>query len=221
MIGSNSGDFVCTQVLHNLWKLYLCKKYMIKNRLNDNNQRQQQSTSNKTSFSYYKSNQIDDYDSSREDDSSSSPTKQQPTKRVISSSKINNNSNKSLLRTRDDIEIRNTATTTTTSSSSSPIKNNSSTNYLSPLSSASFALKPSLKNMKIKNSKLKKKTLFAKLFPAKPPQLLSLSSRASQPSSSISNNNKHSEEFNNEIRRFQSIKRVNIVRRPASSNSNI
>jgi hypothetical protein len=27
MIGSNSGDFVCTQVLHNLWKLYLCKKF--------------------------------------------------------------------------------------------------------------------------------------------------------------------------------------------------
>jgi hypothetical protein len=27
MIGSNSGDFVCTQVLHNLWKLFLCKKY--------------------------------------------------------------------------------------------------------------------------------------------------------------------------------------------------
>lgn len=26
MIGSNSGDFVCTQVLHNLWKLFLCKK---------------------------------------------------------------------------------------------------------------------------------------------------------------------------------------------------
>lgn len=27
MIGSNSGDFVCTQVLHNLWKLFLCKKF--------------------------------------------------------------------------------------------------------------------------------------------------------------------------------------------------
>jgi hypothetical protein len=26
MIGSNSGDFVCTQVLHNLWKLFLFKK---------------------------------------------------------------------------------------------------------------------------------------------------------------------------------------------------
>ena len=26
MVGSNSGDFVCTQVLHNLWKLFLCKK---------------------------------------------------------------------------------------------------------------------------------------------------------------------------------------------------
>lgn len=26
MIGANSGDFVCTQVLHNLWKLFLCKK---------------------------------------------------------------------------------------------------------------------------------------------------------------------------------------------------
>lgn len=30
MIGSNSGDFVCTQVLHNLWKLFLFKKYTIK-----------------------------------------------------------------------------------------------------------------------------------------------------------------------------------------------
>ena len=28
MVGSNSGDFVCTQVLHNLWKLYLCKQQM-------------------------------------------------------------------------------------------------------------------------------------------------------------------------------------------------
>jgi hypothetical protein len=28
MIGSNSGDFVCTQVLHNLWKLFLCKKHV-------------------------------------------------------------------------------------------------------------------------------------------------------------------------------------------------
>jgi len=27
MIGSNSGDFVCTQVLHNLWKLFLYKKF--------------------------------------------------------------------------------------------------------------------------------------------------------------------------------------------------
>lgn len=31
MIGSNSGDFVCTQVLHNLWKLFLFKKYTMKN----------------------------------------------------------------------------------------------------------------------------------------------------------------------------------------------
>ncbi len=31
MIGSNSGDFVCTQVLHNLWKLFLFKKYNRKN----------------------------------------------------------------------------------------------------------------------------------------------------------------------------------------------
>ena len=30
MIGSNSGDFVCTQVLHNLWKLFLCKKFILK-----------------------------------------------------------------------------------------------------------------------------------------------------------------------------------------------
>ena len=30
MIGSNSGDFVCTQVLHNLWKLFLFKKYTLK-----------------------------------------------------------------------------------------------------------------------------------------------------------------------------------------------
>lgn len=30
MIGSNSGDFVCTQVLHNLWKLFLYKKYTLK-----------------------------------------------------------------------------------------------------------------------------------------------------------------------------------------------
>lgn len=28
MIGSNSGDFVCTQVLHNLWKLFLYKRYV-------------------------------------------------------------------------------------------------------------------------------------------------------------------------------------------------
>ena len=27
MIGSNSGDFVCTQLLHNLWKLFLFKRY--------------------------------------------------------------------------------------------------------------------------------------------------------------------------------------------------
>jgi hypothetical protein len=31
MIGSNSGDFTCTQVLHNLWKLFLFKKYTLKN----------------------------------------------------------------------------------------------------------------------------------------------------------------------------------------------
>ena len=31
MIGSNSGDFVCTQVLHNLWKLFLFKKFSFKN----------------------------------------------------------------------------------------------------------------------------------------------------------------------------------------------
>lgn len=30
MVGSNSGDFVCTQVLHNLWKLFLCKKFVLK-----------------------------------------------------------------------------------------------------------------------------------------------------------------------------------------------
>ena len=30
MVGSNSGDFVCTQVLHNLWKLFLCKKFILK-----------------------------------------------------------------------------------------------------------------------------------------------------------------------------------------------
>ncbi len=30
MIGSNSGDFTCTQVLHNLWKLFLFKKYTLK-----------------------------------------------------------------------------------------------------------------------------------------------------------------------------------------------
>lgn len=29
MIGSNSGDFVCTQVLHNLWKLFLCKQHSL------------------------------------------------------------------------------------------------------------------------------------------------------------------------------------------------
>lgn len=29
MVGSNSGDFVCTQVLHNLWKLFLCKKCIL------------------------------------------------------------------------------------------------------------------------------------------------------------------------------------------------
>lgn len=27
MIGSNSGDFVCTQLLHNLWKLFLFKRH--------------------------------------------------------------------------------------------------------------------------------------------------------------------------------------------------
>ena len=31
MIGSNSGDFVCTQVIHNLWKLFLFKKFVLKN----------------------------------------------------------------------------------------------------------------------------------------------------------------------------------------------
>jgi hypothetical protein len=31
MIGSNSGDFVCTQVLHNLWKLFLCKQTTLPN----------------------------------------------------------------------------------------------------------------------------------------------------------------------------------------------
>ena len=30
MVGSNSGDFVCTQVLHNLWKLFLCKKFILR-----------------------------------------------------------------------------------------------------------------------------------------------------------------------------------------------
>jgi hypothetical protein len=34
MVASNSGDFVCTQVLHNLWKLFLCKKQL----LNSDNQ---------------------------------------------------------------------------------------------------------------------------------------------------------------------------------------
>jgi hypothetical protein len=29
MVASNSGDFVCTQVLHNLWKLFLCKKQLL------------------------------------------------------------------------------------------------------------------------------------------------------------------------------------------------
>jgi hypothetical protein len=38
MIHSNSGDFVCTQVLHNLWKLFLYKKFILKNeKKNDNN----------------------------------------------------------------------------------------------------------------------------------------------------------------------------------------
>lgn len=31
MISSNSGDFVCTQVLHNLWKLFLFKKFVLNN----------------------------------------------------------------------------------------------------------------------------------------------------------------------------------------------
>lgn len=38
MIGSNSGDFVCTQVLHNLWKLFLFKKFTLKNERNKRNE---------------------------------------------------------------------------------------------------------------------------------------------------------------------------------------
>jgi hypothetical protein len=43
MIQSNSGDFVCTQVLHNLWKLYLCKKHNYNTNSTNNNE---------TSFSF-------------------------------------------------------------------------------------------------------------------------------------------------------------------------
>ena len=38
MIGSNSGDFVCTQVLHNLWKLFLFKKFTLKTERNKRNE---------------------------------------------------------------------------------------------------------------------------------------------------------------------------------------
>jgi len=46
MIGSNSGDFVCTQVLHNLWKLYLYKKFSQNDSKNSLITNERQTTSN-------------------------------------------------------------------------------------------------------------------------------------------------------------------------------
>ncbi len=62
MIGSNSGDFVCTQVLHNLWKLFLFKKFVVKN--DRPNKKEQMKSSKETNN--YSSDEDEDEDESEE-----------------------------------------------------------------------------------------------------------------------------------------------------------
>ena len=60
MIGSNSGDFVCTQVLHNLWKLFLFKKFVVKN---DRPSKKEKTNSSIETSSY----SSDDYEEPKEE----------------------------------------------------------------------------------------------------------------------------------------------------------
>ena len=190
MIGSNSGDFVCTQVLHNLWKLYLCKKYVLNKK------------GSKCSGKMFNETDNDEENSAFD----KKGYNEQPKSPKIKVS----------LKTRDDIGIRDSNLTTTTSgtdcSGSTPTKS---------LNQAKKLFKPKVKT--------KKRTVFLKLFSKSSSQrntLVTTKPTLGYTGSVRTTLNppqiKRSDEFNNEIRRFQSIKRVNLARKnQISKNVNI
>lgn len=157
MIGSNSGDFVCTQVLHNLWKLFLCKKYAFAKLQECKGKTNQNDESNNTNNPDDKKHKFDlEFDDDTNEDT-------------------NNNY---------------------TSCSKEQVFNR---NYKLKLTS---------------NNNSKKKRFFAKIFsepkttPASSASATGANRKLIQPLAKM-----RSEAFNNDAKRFQSLKRVAINRR--------
>jgi hypothetical protein len=116
MIGSNSGDFVCTQVIHNLWKLFLCKKHIqessrlkkenkkkkltineANNKSSDNNNNMQSNnndsearSSNNNKYGETSDNENDDnYEDEEDTRNSTNNTSSVPTKSIMRNVRVN------------------------------------------------------------------------------------------------------------------------------------